>query len=100
MLKSILNDKNPLLEASKLREIIADNDCKLFKHLEGKELNNKLSDLSLETLGYFKDLLLMSLDSYIDSNLAISHHSSFATMLEVFCEILDDESIIPKTDAP
>ena len=87
-----------MLEASKLREVIASNDCKLFNHLEGKESDRKLSDLSLETLGYFKDLLLMSLDSYIDSSLAISHHSSFATMLEVFCEILDDESLISKKE--
>ena len=38
----------------------------------------------------------MSLDSYTEADLATSHNSSFETLLEVFCEILEDESIIPK----
>ena len=95
--KTLVEEKNPIHEVKKQRDMIASNNCKLFKPLSIERNKSKLNQTSYDSLLFFKDVLLMLLDLCMDPNLATTHNSLIETLLQVFCELLEDDAIISKS---
>ena len=83
---------------NELREKVEKNECKLFKPLENTSLLKSKEPESYESLSFFKDVLLMLLDLSATPNLACKDNLPLIkTLLDVFCELLDDEKIMSKS---
>ena len=60
----------------------------------------QLNTASYDSLSFFKDVLLMLLDTSSTQFLAASNtHALITTLLQVFCELLDDKDICKESES-
>ena len=95
--KAMVDEKNPVYEVKKQRDCVANKKCSLLKPLLIERDKSPLNPTSYDALVFFKDVLLMLLDLCIDPDLATTHNSLIETLLQVFCELLEDDAIFSKT---